>query len=178
MQKTNLKLFYILCTLAAAVSCEKKPTVQQASCTDALLNNGEIGVDCGGPCNPCPEVTTPIFFAVFNGDYVSFNNVQADYGDTISLSAHKDSISVNLRFKNLNTPDNNGHLYPIIPDVLPFVTYNNTNYTTLHNQYSVVVLTKNENQKISGLFQLYLPHGFNNMDTLKVINGTFQNIPY
>ncbi len=28
------------------------------SCSDGILNQGEIGVDCGGPCPPCPQNTS------------------------------------------------------------------------------------------------------------------------
>jgi hypothetical protein len=28
---------------------------KKATCTDGVMNGGETGVDCGGPCKPCPE---------------------------------------------------------------------------------------------------------------------------
>ena len=31
----------------------------RASCSDGILNQGEIGVDCGGQCPSCPTVETP-----------------------------------------------------------------------------------------------------------------------
>ncbi|MBU1202258.1 MAG: hypothetical protein KJ583_00995 [Nanoarchaeota archaeon] len=29
------------------------------TCTDSIKNQGETGVDCGGPCLPCPTIETP-----------------------------------------------------------------------------------------------------------------------
>jgi len=29
------------------------------SCTDGIQNQGELGVDCGGPCPPCPPILVP-----------------------------------------------------------------------------------------------------------------------
>jgi hypothetical protein len=170
-----------ICFLGAAIlvaACNKKTEQPAPTCFDGIMNGGELGVDCGGPCAPCPTFSTPIFFAAFNGDFINFPNFTAQYGDTIYLNAYTDSVQVNLIFKNLTTPDEDNLLYPLVPNLAPYVTYNSVNYNNANPAYSVVVLTKNENNKISGLFQLALPHGFNNMDTLRVINGTFENIPY
>jgi len=41
----------------------KPPTTQECvyepTCTDGVQNQGETGVDCGGPCLPCSEVQVP-----------------------------------------------------------------------------------------------------------------------
>lgn len=178
MQLTKLTLFWFLSLMLIFISCDKKPVEPAPSCSDGIMNNGELGVDCGGPCAPCQTLTTPVIFAVFNGEMTSFSNYSLSYGDTIFLTAQVDSVQLNLMFKNLTQPDESQQLNPIVPSGMPYVVYNETNYTEIDLQYSVVVLTKNESNKLSGLFQLALPHGFNNMDTLKVVNGTFENIPY
>lgn len=178
MRFTKLLLFPCWCLALFLISCDKTENQPEPTCFDGIMNNGELGVDCGGPCAPCSTLTTPVFFAVFNGEFTNFTNVNLQYGDTIYLSAVTDTVQVNLIFKNLTTPDESNQLYPLISNLLPFVTYNNVDYTQMDPQYSVMVVTKNENNKLSGLFQLRLPHGFNNMDTLRVMNGTFENIPY
>jgi len=178
MQCTKLTLIFVCCLILVTLSCSKKQVQQEPSCTDGFLNNGETGIDCGGPCAPCLGLTNPVFFATFNGQFTYFNNVSVQYGDTIYIHAITDSIQVNLSFKNLTVPDENNQLNPIVQSVLPFVSYFNTDYSNINPQYSVISLSKNENNRISGLFQLFLPHGFENMDTLKVVNGTFENIAY
>ena len=170
-----------ICIAVAAFSlaaCNKTEEQPEPTCFDGIMNGGEMGVDCGGSCAPCPTFSNPVFFAAFNGNFVNFPNYTAQYGDTIYLNASADSVEVNLIFKNLTTPDESNLLYPFVPNLAPYVTYNGVDYSNANLDYSVVVITKNENSKISGLFQLALPHGLNNMDTLRVVNGTFENIPY
>lgn len=38
----------------ASLNCEQKTCVA-ASCSDGEVNGGETGLDCGGPCAPCPN---------------------------------------------------------------------------------------------------------------------------
>ncbi len=178
MRLTKLTLIWVLGLLTLFYACDKDPKPQEPSCSDGILNNGESGVDCGGPCAPCPPFTGQVFFAIFNGELTNFNQVQVAYGDTIHIAATTDSVQVNLIFKNLTVPDETSQLNPLIYGIMPLVTYNDVEYTQFDSTYTVVVLTKNENNKLSGLFQLRLPHGLNNMDTLRVINGTFENLPY
>lgn len=178
MISTKLIHFILLVVFIIAVSCKKKDGPTLGTCSDGFLNNGELGVDCGGPCPPCEALETPLFFAAFNAEMVHFGNPEATYGDTIYLNASNDSISVNLRFKNLSEPDESGQLWPYLLDGQAYVTYNSINYSEIDTNYSVLILTENLNNRISGLFQLHLPHGPDNTDTLKVVNGTFYKIPY
>lgn len=178
MRFTKLTLLSILGLTLTFSSCKKTPEPDQPSCSDGIMNNGETGIDCGGPCASCPPFSTPVFFAVFNGSLTYFNNVTVQYGDTIHIAAVTDSVKVNLFFKNLTEPDASNQLNPIVYGLQPLVIYNDVEYTNADQNYTVVALTNNQNNKISGLFQMRLPHGLNNMDTLRVINGTFENIPY
>lgn len=178
MRMTKLTQICIVVAAISLAACNKTEEQPEPTCFDGFMNNGELGIDCGGPCAPCPTFSTPVFFAAFNGDFINFPTFTAQYGDTIFLNASADSVQVNLIFENLTTPNEQNLLYPLVPNLAPYVTYNGVNYDQANPAYSVVVLTQNANNKISGLFQLALPHGFNNMDTLRVINGTFENIPY
>ena len=42
---------------AATISCLACPV---PSCTDGIQNQTETGIDCGGPCAPCPVTYTPV----------------------------------------------------------------------------------------------------------------------
>jgi hypothetical protein len=178
MKVTKLILFTLLGISVGLMSCKKTEEPPVGTCSDGYMNNGELGVDCGGPCPPCDQYEDPVFFAAFNAELVMFGNPTALYGDTIYLGASNDSIQVSLRFKNLTEADESGQFWPYLQDGLAYVTYNGVNYTQLDNVYSTVIITQNQSSRISGLFQLYLPHGVDNLDTLKVVNGTFNNIPY
>lgn len=178
MHFTKLTFLFAWTCMILFVSCEKENQNPEPSCFDGIMNNGELGVDCGGPCPPCSNTAPPFLLAVFNGQLTNFPNINVQYGDTIYINAVTDSVQVNLIFKNLITPNENNELYPLVPNLAPYVVYNGVQYTQTDPTYSVVVLTENADNKISGLFQLILPHGLNNMDTLKVINGTFENLAY
>lgn len=42
-----------------------------ATCHDSKRNQGEVGVDCGGPCVPCPEIYDPEPFETEEAAFVS-----------------------------------------------------------------------------------------------------------
>ncbi len=48
--KNHINIFILSCSILFFLSCEKPYPV---SCDDGFLNQGELGVDCGGPCAPC-----------------------------------------------------------------------------------------------------------------------------
>lgn len=56
----NLILLVLASSLFMA-SCSKdddKDTTTSGTCTDGLQNQGETGVDCGGPCTACIACVT------------------------------------------------------------------------------------------------------------------------
>ncbi len=138
------------------------------------MNNGETGVDCGGPCPPCeiPEVTT--FSAVFDGTISYFSLLEASYDGTFYLHGQNDSIKIWLRFDNIENPAEGEHPWPLLDLGEPIVEYNGTNYTEFAPN-SVVLVTENANNKITGYFHLNLLLGG---DTLKVGGGNFSNVNY
>ena len=48
------------------------PTEPEPTCYDGIKNDGEEGVDCGGPCKPCPVVEQPCSGCKRNGDCLPF----------------------------------------------------------------------------------------------------------
>ena len=60
------KLIIASCLVAAVTfvliysSCKKKTddTTPTATCSDGIQNQGETGIDCGGPCAACPVANT------------------------------------------------------------------------------------------------------------------------
>ena len=56
--KTKLipALMIIVFAVAVVASCSKKDdsSTPAPTCTDGIQNQGETGVDCGGPCSACP----------------------------------------------------------------------------------------------------------------------------
>jgi hypothetical protein len=61
MKKTILFTVMMLCIAVAFTTCKKKSSGDNQpeatpTCSDGIQNQGETGVDCGGPCSPCPSV--------------------------------------------------------------------------------------------------------------------------
>jgi len=78
LQKTSLEMKYLIQMFSLLVialilfihsGCSKEPT-----CSDGKQNQGELGIDCCGPCNPCNNLPCEIGFVpscvdgVMNGD--------------------------------------------------------------------------------------------------------------
>ncbi|MEI6508909.1 MAG: hypothetical protein WCO54_10515 [Bacteroidota bacterium] len=66
--------FLSICTLAIITttillfSCSKSSdNTTPPSCTDGIQNQGELGVDCGGPCTPCTNLTNHLVFEKYIG---------------------------------------------------------------------------------------------------------------
>lgn len=54
---TSLSIALLLCLVAGSViyyGCKKKEETPATTCSDGIQNQGETGVDCGGPCSACP----------------------------------------------------------------------------------------------------------------------------
>lgn len=61
---TLLTVFFTSCS-----SDDKGVTTPRASCSDNIQNQGELGIDCGGPCNDCtPELTANVDGAFWEAD--------------------------------------------------------------------------------------------------------------
>jgi hypothetical protein len=68
MKKTSIIFVTIFFSIIAIgtfqmLSCEKSDSTTNtntptATCTDGIQNQGETGIDCGGPCPPCTPVNT------------------------------------------------------------------------------------------------------------------------
>ncbi len=76
---TNKKLFFILGLLAAASvilysGCSKNKdegnNTPIPTCSDGIQNQGETGVDCGGPCSPCPLSARDSVVLDYNTNYL------------------------------------------------------------------------------------------------------------
>lgn len=65
-KKINKTILFIVILCAVAVvfhSCSKKDSNDNApipTCSDGIQNQGEQGVDCGGPCSACPSCSDGI----------------------------------------------------------------------------------------------------------------------
>ncbi len=81
MKKKNLFFgIMLLFAIALVTTCDKKDDNDTnntpATCDDGILNQGEEGIDCGGPCPPCVQ---NIMTAKVNGTYWTASSFQCQY---------------------------------------------------------------------------------------------------
>ena len=58
--------------MVETITPPKAPDEPEPTCFDGIKNDGEEGVDCGGPCKPCPVVEQPCSGCKRNGDCLPF----------------------------------------------------------------------------------------------------------
>ncbi len=83
---------------AAAISC-----IAQGTCTDGIQNQGEVGIDCGGPCAACPPIPCNV-----NLTYTSVPANLTCAGGTVSLTA----VGIGAYNQAMNNSFNGGSLGP------------------------------------------------------------------
>ena len=71
--KTNITFFTLFLSGFLFVSCLNNDT-DVATCSDGIQNGTETGVDCGGDCQPCADLS------VLSGDLTS--NLTLDASST------------------------------------------------------------------------------------------------
>lgn len=81
----KMKLVWIALIAFAISSCDKE---EAETCSDGIQNQGETGIDCGGPCDPCPlPKTAPKTFL-----NVKFSQEKAFFSTKGDSNATMDSI--------------------------------------------------------------------------------------
>ncbi len=129
----NASVLLILCSFLFIYSgCSKddnnSSSTPTPTCSDGIQNQGETGIDCGGPCSACPTSVctgngSSDYFPMAQNNYYSFHETGfPDYSDTISGTQVYSAKTYN-KFKrpdrfNIDPPsytyyrkDSNGDIY-------------------------------------------------------------------
>ena len=94
----NLFLILSIASLSL-ISCNKDEP--ENTCLNGIVDEGETGVDCGGPCAPCANNTTPFVLANINNQDVSFKNKDLVLdGNSWTMTASNDSISLIIKYNS------------------------------------------------------------------------------
>jgi hypothetical protein len=173
----SIRYLYIFCLLFALSACNKDEEVN--TCEDGLLSPGEEGVDCGGPCPPCPEPTpTPFAYAKINDAETQFSNYTLEKYDDWVLNFKNDTIDITINLgdgdslgaRPLKTQFSQGKLYGLTYDVLS-------------QGQSLITNIDHDKKTMSFFFQARFTidpdsPNYNVFDTLFVREGDFENIPW
>lgn len=168
-----LSFFLTLLALIALTACNKTDTGISKpfpDCFDQLQNQGELGVDCGGPCLPCDGRVTAKIDEV---PWQSEGNVSSSVNNnSIIILSGNGTSSLSLIYSGpfvAGTFNLQSALYSI--------TASGTNY--LSNQGSITFTKWDEaEQQVSGNFNFTAFESSGSGDTLLVTGGTFVFVPY
>lgn len=155
-------------------SCNKN----EQSCQDGEFTpSSEEQTDCGGVCPPCDTGEDPLvqefLFAKIGGSGVSFSNRDLIKNPDWIMNFQNDSVNVTMNFGDGDSLGarpmeilNSGATYQGVP-----------HSTFVEGTVLFTEIDHNEN-RLSGFFECKFVSDQNALDTLKVINGDFQNIPW
>ncbi len=139
-------------------------------CNDNIQNQGELGVDCGGPCNPCPATIT----AKIDGTpWQSQGQVTTMINSNSILFLSGNSTS-SLSFIHTG-PFENG-TFPLQSAIY---TINSTQTNYISNQGTVTFIDWDETtDQVFGTFNFTAFDASGSGDTIQVTQGKFIFIPY
>lgn len=125
MKKHNLIYFIAMLVIPAFVvfysGCKKKEKNAE-SCTDGVQNQGETGIDCGGPCAACPPPPVVAPCSPATGTFkmgpttysVTFTNCMVQGGQW-NVSGNASNADIYIIFPTTTAPTSDGeYTYPQI----------------------------------------------------------------
>jgi len=155
-------------------SCSKEDDSDNnstATCSDGIQNQGETGVDCGGPCPDClnSSMTATIDGNSWTANYItymgisghSFSGTSAD-NKRITITFDGDQAAV---YSFVDNPYSNQGSY----------TIGTTVYNTGFNGTGSVTITSFENNVISGTFSFSAETQFGG-NSVNITDGLFTDI--
>mgnify|MGYP001024872570 CR=1 FL=1 len=165
-------LFFLILIL---VSCGK----EEQSCQDGVFAPGdEEQTDCGGVCPPCDVADNSndeleVVVATINGIPMSFSNYALTKNPDWILNMRNDSIDVYLNFgdgDSLGVRD--------LKDTLSSATLNSVGHNSITDATVLLSEIDYTENRLSGFVECKFVSNVSTNDTLRLINGTFENIPW
>lgn len=159
--------------LLFSTGCNKTDTATSdpiPSCIDSILNQGEIEVDCGGPCPPCQSRMSA---RVSGNDWQSAGAVSSSVnGNNILISAGNGSSTISLIYSG---PFINGTFN--LANALYSTSNPVVNYTS--NTGTITFIEWSNNPKlVSGTFSFKAFESTGSGDSVVVTNGKFSFVSY
>ncbi|MCF8298451.1 MAG: hypothetical protein K9J13_12965 [Saprospiraceae bacterium] len=182
MIKKNFLLgLVVLTVIAVSLSCNKKTEEEDpepvATCSDGIQNQGEVYIDCGGPCPACPSLTCKVDGVDWTADISSITS--GFFGSVLNLQGGQSANSSSILIGYMGVQVT-GNEYPL--DDARY-TINGVDYlmtgpgTSGKVTFSTFINEADPPQHIiEGTFYFTVKDGSGN--TVNVTNGVFTNIEY
>ncbi len=173
MLHLNRFILFLLSGIILLAGCGKTDTAVSTpvpNCYDNIQNQGELGVDCGGPCAPCAATMTAI---VDGTTWKSQGNVTSLInGNSIILLAGNGTTNMALIYTG---PFTNGTYN--LSSANYSITSTSTNYITSTGTISFIEWDT-VHQLVSGTFSFNAFESSGTGDTVHVSQGQFLFVPY
>ncbi len=180
MIKKNLLLGILLLTAVGIfISCNKEEEPDPgpvATCSDGIQNQGEVYIDCGGPCPACPSLTCKVDGVDWTADISSITS--GFFGSVLNLQGGQSANSSSLLIGYMGVQVT-GNEYPL-EDAR--YTINGVDYV-MENKYTDGKITfskfinTSDEHIIEGTFHFVVKDTISGT-TINVTNGAFTNIEY
>lgn len=177
----KLNFLILFAGLGLFISCEKETNVE--SCTDGFQNQGETGVDCGGPCAPCSGQSGPLYFYAMVEDSSNFyTNVQVQkVADTFNFLAVNSYAE--LRFgiyfiPNHDATQDSALMVPNSASVeIGAAVFDQPVFIAAEEQIGAIMVEDPGTNLLEGNFTFMVMNASGN-DTINVSNGQFNDVTY
>jgi len=170
LNRLNLVLF---CLIVISYGCGKTDigvSKEVPNCFDNIQNQGELSVDCGGPCQGCPSKMTANIDGVAwesAGSVTSITN-----GNSILILSGNGNSNLSLIYTG---PFETG-IYNL-GSASYSITTTQTNY--ISNTGTITFYEWNEEEEqVSGTFSFNAFESTGSGDTIRVTQGQFLFVPY
>ncbi|MBL0343568.1 MAG: hypothetical protein IPP71_23560 [Bacteroidetes bacterium] len=170
IQLIHLALFLGFFMLSGCGKTDSAVSTPVPDCFDNIQNQGEFGIDCGGPCGPCPAKMTAKIDGV---NWESQGNVTTVInGNSIIFLAGNGTTNMALIY---NGPFTAGNFN--LQSANYSITATSTNYITNVGNISFLSWDQAE-QLVSGSFSFNAFESTGTGDTVHVTQGKFLFVPY
>ncbi|MEX2483055.1 MAG: hypothetical protein WED10_00750 [Brumimicrobium sp.] len=172
MKKIHLNIATILVFCALVFSCK-----EEQSCSDGVFTpDKEEKLDCGGVCPPCESSEpsyTSLVLADVNASFINFSNYELVKNPDWVLTFSNDTTNISLNFGDGDTLGGRDIFANGSGAVL-----NGAAYSNLADGYVLFTEINEEESRLTGYFQAKFVSNTDNNDTLRIINGDFEDVKW
>lgn len=174
--------FLMLFTPAVLLfSCKKETT--EETCSDGFQNQGEAGVDCGGPCTPCASQSGPPYFYALIEDSANFyTNVNVTkIADTFSFQAINNFAEIRFGIYFIPNHDATEDSALMVSNSayaqFGAAIYDQAVFVGGQEQIGAIMVENASTNILEGNFTFRVMNDTGS-DTVDIFNGQFSNVTY
>ncbi len=170
-----INILFLLIFTVVITSCNSNdpvPIIEEESCNDGILNQGELLVDCGGPCPPCVSKMTALVSSTnwsSSGTVTSILNTTSQQLLISGSSGGSDISIIHDGSQQVGSYNIGSAIYTVL----------GTNETYISNDGNISFSKWDKFRNIvEGSFNFKAFSTSGSGDSIVVSNGTFEKVSY